>query len=127
LSYPISNFIQTRKNVALAKNNILQAQINLDVAEKNLTEHIRQIYSEVETAKKKYDAAQSSVEHTRTLLVYADNKLQNGALTTSDYIITKNNLLISEAQASKAKYEYFFKSELLKFYLTYETKYTSKY
>jgi outer membrane protein len=127
LSYPVTSFFQTRKNVALARNNILQAQINLEVAEKNLTEHIRQIYSEVETAKKKYDAAQSSVEHTRALLVYADNKLKNGALTAVDYIIIKNNLLISEAQAGKAKYEYFFKSELLKFYLTHETKYTNKY
>jgi outer membrane protein len=122
LSYPISNFIQTRKNVALARNNILLAQINLEIVEKKLEEHIRQMYLEVEVAKKKYDAAHSSVEHTRTLLIYAGNKLQNGALTTSDYIITKNNLLISEAQASKAKYEYFFKSELLKFYLTYGTK-----
>jgi outer membrane protein len=122
LSYPISNFIQTRKNVALARNNILLAQINLEIVEKKLEEHIRQMYLEVEVAKKKYDAAHSSVEHTRTLLIYAGNKLQNGVLTTSDYIITKNNLLISEAQASKAKYEYFFKSELLKFYLTYGTK-----
>jgi outer membrane protein len=118
LSYPISNFFQTRKNIALAKNSIIQSQINSEIMEKNLIERISLIYSEIEVAKKKYDAALSSVKHTRNLLIYADNKLQNGALTNSDYIIVKNNLLISEAQVSKAKYEYFFKSELLKFYLT---------
>ena len=37
------------------------------------------------------------------LLKNALNKLPNGTLTISDYVITKENLLISEAQTSRAK------------------------
>jgi len=75
-------------------------------------------------AKKKYDAALSSVAHAETILSYAVDKFSNGALTPIDYVVTKSNLLISVTQENRAKYEYFFKLELLKFYYnhTYRNK-----
>ncbi|MDR0566445.1 MAG: TolC family protein [Prevotellaceae bacterium] len=114
--YPILNLFQTKKNIALAKHNILNAQYELQAIEKKLTEHIAQTYAEVETARKKYEASLSASEHARAILSYAVNKLTNGVLTPSDYTVTKNNLMVAEAQASRAKYEYFFKLELLMFY-----------
>jgi outer membrane protein len=120
VSYPVFNLFQTKKNITLAKHNILRAQYELQAIEKNLSERISQAYAEVETARKKYEASLSATEHARTILSYAVNKLTNGILTTNDYVITKNNLMISEMQASRAKYEYFFKLELLMFYYNHK-------
>jgi outer membrane protein len=115
-SFPVSNFFQIRKNVSLAKNEIMQSKINLKIAEKNLFERINQLFSEVEIARKKYKTSLSSVEHYEKLLFHTNQKLENGVLTSNDYIVIKNNLLISDAQASKAKYEYYLKIKLLKYY-----------
>jgi outer membrane protein len=117
LTYPLFNIFQIRKNISLSKESRIKARYDLQIAKKNLTEHIHQIYNEVKVAKRKYYAALSAVEHGEKALSFATNKLTYGTLTPSDYIVTKNNLLISETQASRAKYEFFFKRELLKFYL----------
>ncbi|MDR2131346.1 MAG: TolC family protein [Odoribacteraceae bacterium] len=116
LNIPIFSLFQTKKNISLAKNSITQAQYEIQNAEKKLTEYIHEIYADVATARQKYLIAISSVEHSKTLLLYADNKLANGVLTISDYVVSKGNLLMSEIQAIKAKYEYLFKLKLLKFY-----------
>jgi outer membrane protein len=116
LNIPVFSLFQTKKNISLAKNSITQAQYEIQNAEKKLTEYIHEIYADVATARQKYLIAISSVEHSKTLLLYADNKLANGVLTISDYVVSKGNLLMSEIQAIKAKYEYLFKLKLLKFY-----------
>jgi outer membrane protein len=116
LNVPVFSLFQTKKNISLAKNSMAQAQYEIQNAEKKLVEYIHEIYSDVTTAKQKYLVALSSVEHATTLLLYADNKLANGILTISDYVISKGNLLMSEIQAIKAKHEYLFKLKLLKFY-----------
>jgi outer membrane protein len=116
LSYPLFNIFQTRKNISLSKENRMKALYDLQITQKNLTEHIHQIYNEVKVAKRKYYASLSAVEHGEKALSFASNKLTYGTLTPSDYIVTKNNLLISETQVSRAKYEFLFKRELLKFY-----------
>jgi len=97
----------------MAKISVLQAENVIEDAMKNMLERISQIYADRETAKKKYYVSMSALEHANIVLSYTENKLLNGILTINDYIITKRNVLISESQASKAKYEYFFKSELL--------------
>jgi outer membrane protein len=117
-SLPLFSLFQTNKNISLAKNNRKQVQYELENTEKKITERIYGIYSEIETAEKKYRAALSAAERGQVTLAYADNRLANGTLTISDYIVTKENILISEAQAGKAKYEYFFKLYLLNFYLS---------
>jgi outer membrane protein len=113
---PLFGIFQTNKNISLARNNIRLAQYEMENTEKNMTEQLFQVYTEVDMARKKYKAALSSVERGKIILVHARNKLSNGTLTVSDYMIEKENMLIAEAQASKAKYEYFFKICLLKFY-----------
>jgi outer membrane protein len=123
LSYPLFNIFHTRKNISLSKENRMKARYDLQIAQKNLTERIYQIYNEVEVAERKYYTALSAVEHGEKVLSYAANKLTYGTLTPSDYIITKNNLLISVTQASRAKYEFFFKRELLKFYYNHTLSY----
>ncbi|MDR1582993.1 MAG: TolC family protein [Prevotellaceae bacterium] len=116
LNIPVFSLFQTKKNISLAKNTITQVQYEIQNAEKKLTEYIHEIYSDVETSKQKYIIARSSVKHANALVLHADSKLANGVLTVSDYTISKGNLLMSEIQAIKAKYEYFFKLKLLKFY-----------
>jgi outer membrane protein len=116
LNIPVFSLFQTKKNISLAKNSITQAQHEIQNAEKKLTEYIHKIYSDATTAKQKYLIALSSVEHAGALVLHADSKLANGVLTVSDYTISKGNLLMSEIQAIKAKYEYFFKLKLLNFY-----------
>jgi outer membrane protein len=123
LSYPLFNIFHTRKNISLSKENRMKARYDLQIAKKNMTDHIRQIYNEVEVSKRKYYSALSAVEHGEKVLSFAANKLTYGTLTPSDYIVTKNNLLISVTQVSRAKYEFFFKRELLKFYYNHTLSY----
>jgi outer membrane protein len=116
LSYSLFNIFHTRKNMSLSKANRMKALYDLQSIRKNMTERIYQIYNEVKVAERKYYAALSAVEHGEKVLSFATNKLTYGTLTPSDYIVTKNNLLIAVTQVSRAKYEFFFKRELLKFY-----------
>jgi outer membrane protein len=122
LNMPIFNIFQTNKNISLAKNNMRQAQYEAENTEKKLIAHIHEIYAEIETAKKKYAVAVSLLERGKIVASHAENKFANGTLTVSDYIIEKENILIAEAQASKAKYEYLLKLYLLKFYYKKDEK-----
>jgi outer membrane protein len=115
---PILGQFQTNKSIALARNNVLIARNEAADTEKRLVEHIYEIYAEIETARNKYKYSVSSAERGKTALEYSAEKLANGMITVSDYMIEKENLLIAEAQASKAKYEYWFKMYLLRFYYT---------
>jgi hypothetical protein len=51
----------------------------------------------------------SSVERGKIILAHTGNKLVAGILIAGDYMIEKENMLIVEARASRAKYEYFLK------------------
>ncbi|MDR1372322.1 MAG: TolC family protein [Dysgonamonadaceae bacterium] len=116
LSFPVFGFFQSNKNIALARHNIQFAQYEAEKTGNKLIDHIWSIYAEIETARKKYDVATSSVEKGKIALKYAGNKLENGTLTFADYSIEKENVMLAEAQALKANYEYRFKIILLKFY-----------
>ncbi len=122
LSMPLFNVFQTSKNISLAKNNIRQIQYDMENAEQKLKGRIYELYSEIETAQKKHKAATDAVERGNIVLSHIENKLNNGTLVISDYIIGKENLLIAEAKASQAKYEYAMKIYLLKFY--YQNNYS---
>ncbi|MDR1092384.1 MAG: TolC family protein, partial [Prevotella sp.] len=113
---PLFGLFQTGKNISLARNNLQLAQYEIENTEKKMIEQLFQVYTEIDVARKKYNAALSSVERGKIILAHAENKLVAGTLIASDYMIEKENMLIAEARASRAKYEYFFKISLLKFY-----------
>ena len=72
------------------------------------------------TAKEKYEYSLETVRHAKEVVAHTESKLDNGIITIADYVIAKNNILMAEAQACKAKYEYLLKLKLLKFYYTQE-------
>jgi outer membrane protein len=59
---PFLAMFQTGKNIAIARNNIQTAHYEVEATEKKLRETIHSLYVEIETARKKYEAAISSVE-----------------------------------------------------------------
>jgi outer membrane protein len=118
LSIPILSAFHVKKNIQLSRNNIKQLQYEVQNVEKNIKDEVRKLYIDVQTAKEKYGTSMAAVEHGTKIVSYAENKLNNGLTTITDYIIAKNNILISEAQLSRAKYEYLLKLKILKFYYT---------
>ena len=118
LSISILSAFHVKKNIQLSRNNIKQLQYEVQNVEKNIKDEVRKLYIDVQTAKEKYGTSMAAVEHGTKIVSYAENKLNNGLTTITDYIIAKNNILISEAQLSRAKYEYLLKLKILKFYYT---------
>jgi outer membrane protein len=119
LSIPILNSFYRRNKVRLSRINLKQLSYEVENSKKQIIEDVQKMYLDVQISKEKYISSLAAVEHGMKIIAYQENKFNHGITTISDYIVAKNNILISEAQASKAKYEFLFKLKILKFYYTH--------
>ena len=120
ISIPIFSSLYRRNNIKLSKINLQQQHYILQNTKNALKKEITKTYSDVNTAKEKYEYSLETVRHAKEVVAHTESKLDNGIITIADYVIAKNNILMAEAQACKAKYEYLLKLKLLKFYYTQE-------
>lgn len=119
LSIPILNSFRPKSQVRLSKIALKQLQYEADNYKKQLREEIEKLYIDLQISKEKFSTSLAAVEHGKKIVEYAENKVSTGTLTMTDYIIAKNNVLIYETQANKAKYEYLLKLKILKFYYSH--------
>ena len=116
ISIPIFNSFLTYNNILKAKLYNTTAEYNLQNTKKQLQKSVQLAYMDAVAALKKYSAMLQSVEALKESFYYAEQKFNIGAISSTDFNISKNNLAKAEYDLLQSKFDYFFKVKVLDFY-----------
>ena len=117
MSIPIFNKLSGENNVKRARLNIESSKYDLQMAKLELNKTIEQAYSDARAALNKYFSADKKVNATRESFHYSEQRFNVGLLSGVDYNNAKKDLSTAESELLQAKYEYFFRSTVLDFYM----------
>ena len=116
LSIPIFNNWSTRTNAKNAKLNLHIAQLEVENKRKTLYKEIQSAVTDALAAFNKYKAAERNVVAAKESFRYTEQKFEVGAISATDYNISKNNLLKARSEELQAKYQYIFQLKIIDFY-----------
>jgi outer membrane protein len=116
LSIPIFSGLQIRSEVKNAKLNVRTYELDLQRTKNNLYKEIQQAQADAAGQLKNYHASQKNVEAMRESFRYTEKKFDVGLVTSTDYVVAKNNLFKAQSDNIQAKYQYVFKMKILDFY-----------
>jgi outer membrane protein len=117
LRVPIFNGWQGRTAIAQAKINMDKAEVNLDIAKRDLRKNIEQAYADAVASLKKYNSSTAQVEAQQESFKYTQEKFDVGMLTSFDFNNSKKDLIKAQSDLLQAKYDFIFKTTILNFYM----------
>ena len=117
LSIPILNGYQVSTYIKKSQISLEKANLDLQIQKNNLRKTIEQAYTDALAAYQTFVARNKSVASLREAFKYAQEKFNVGMLSATDYNVAKNNLFNAESDKTAAKYDYYFKTKILDFYL----------
>ncbi len=117
LSIPIFNGYQASTRVRQAKINYENINLNLELEKNRLRKNIEQAYADALAAYQTYLARKKQLESLQESFKYTEEKFNVGMVNATDYNLSKIQLAKAESDLSAAKYDYIFKTRILKFYL----------
>jgi outer membrane protein len=117
MSIPIFNKLSGQNNVKRAKLGIESSKYDLQQAKLQLNQTIEQAYADARASLNKYFSADKKVKATRESFHYSEQRFNVGLLSGVDYNNAKKDLSTAESELLQAKYEYFFRSTVLDFYM----------
>ena len=116
LNIPIFTNHIKKNNVALAKINYLNAQYVEDNTKIVLKQSVEQAYYNMMAAYNRYQALREQVNaYTESYRIFKI-RYDAGVLTSTDFIIAKNNLDGANLNLISARYDYFIYSKILDYY-----------
>ena len=118
LSIPIFNRMSTITGVQRSKLSIMQSEFALAQARLDLQQKVEKAYADATSSYKSFIAAQKAAYSSVEALRYATNKFEIGKLSVYDYETAKTQLLKSQTDVLRTKFDYIFKTFLLEFYKT---------
>lgn len=118
INIPIFRKLEIRNNVKLSKFAILQSNYNLLKIEKQINKQVQQAFIDSNTAWEKYLSSQQYVASANEAARQVELKYELGSATVVEYNTVLNTLVQAKTQLLKAKYEYIFKTEIIKFYIS---------
>ncbi|RIA11073.1 outer membrane protein [Flavobacteriaceae bacterium MAR_2010_72] len=116
VSIPVFNGFRAKNNVALEKIREDQAAIELDRTKLELHTVIEQTYNDMLTAFERFKVLEEQVVAYEESLRINEIRFNNGANTSVDYIISKNNHENAQISLNNVKYEYILRVKLLEYY-----------
>ncbi|CAL2102463.1 Outer membrane protein [Tenacibaculum sp. 190130A14a] len=116
VNVPIFNGFKNDANVQRSKISKLVSETRLENQKLQLRQTIEQAYLDAKAAAKAYEAASISLEAQNEAFKNAQESYNYGAMTQFDYDQVRNRLVNAEGAAIRAKYDYVFKTKVLKFY-----------
>lgn len=117
MSIPIFSKLQGQNAVKRSRLNIESSKLDLQLAKQQLNKTIEQAYADAKAALNKYFSADKKVNATRESFNYSEQRFNVGMLSGVDYNNAKKDLSAAESELLQAKYEYFFRSTVLDFYM----------
>jgi len=116
LQIPLSNNMQSRNKLKLAKVSELQVKEQAQTTRIQLRQAIIQDFVNLNADFATYKLLLSQVEDFGQSFHAAEIRYVNGAISTVDYVIAKNNLDRVQLNLVVAKYNYMLRTKLLDFY-----------
>ncbi len=116
LDIPIFNNWQVRSNVANAKIQLENVQINALSQRNVVRQNIEQAYLDAKSAAKSYTATQRQVASLQEAFKNTEARYQAGAIDAVDYNQAQNDLNGAESDLVRTKYNYVFSLKVLDFY-----------
>ncbi|CAM1334226.1 TolC family protein [Tenacibaculum aestuariivivum] len=116
LSIPIFNRFHTKNSVAKSVINKEQSMFALESQKLQLQQEIEKSYLDAKAAAKTYEAAQVSLIAQKEAFKNAEVSYDYGSITQFDFDQVRNRLVNAEGVMIRSKYDYVFKTKVLKFY-----------
>jgi outer membrane protein len=117
LSIPIYSNRQIKSNIDRAKINSMNTRLNEQSVKNQLRKQVEQTYTDLKSARKKYDATKEQVSAVENSYKNSEKKYEVGLLDAISFLVEKNNYTKSLSGLLQAKYDYIFKQKILDFYL----------
>ncbi|WP_299672944.1 TolC family protein [uncultured Tenacibaculum sp.] len=116
ISIPIFNRFQTKNRIHKSIIAKEQAELRLETEKLSLKQTIEQAFLDAKAAAKTFEAASISLESQNEAFKNAQASYEYGAMTRFDYDQVRNRLVNAESALIRAKFDYIFKTKVLKFY-----------
>lgn len=116
VSIPIFNGFKNDISVEKAKINREITKIALESEKLRLRQTIEQAYLDAKGAAKSYEASNISLNAQKEAFKNAQVSYDYGSMTQFDFDQVRNRLVTAEGALIRAKYDYVFKTKVLKFY-----------
>lgn len=116
MAIPIFNGRQTMSSIERSKVNAAIAKNNEQQIKNQLRQTIEQANADLLAASKNYNATKEALGFSEATFVNAEKRYNSGLMNVTEYLIQKNNLIVSQSNVLQAKYDCFFKLKLLEFY-----------
>jgi len=116
LNIPIFNRFSVRNQVRNAQFNIENQQLALENAKKTLYKEIETAYLNALAAQEKFKASQQAIKSTSESFFYAKERYETGKSTVFEFNDARTRLIRSQSEEIQAKYDYIFRTKILDFY-----------
>jgi len=116
LNIPIFNRFSVRNQVRNAQYNIENRQLMLEDTRKSLYKEIETAYLNAISAQEKYKAAQDAIKATSESFFYAKERYEIGKSTVFEFNEARTRLIRSQSEEIQAKYDFIFRTKILDFY-----------
>lgn len=116
LNIPILNNLQRRNAVSLAKIDQKQAEYTAQTTQIQLKQNIERDHFNMEASLNRYQALVDQVASYTESFRAAEVRFNEGASTSVDYLIAKNNLDRANINLIIARYDYVLRTKILDYY-----------
>jgi outer membrane protein len=116
LSVPIYQKNQVKTNVALAKISYQNAELSETDTKNQLRKSIEQACQDVISAQIQYEASLENYNAMIESSALSNEKFTNGMINSTDYLVSKTNLIVAESQLLQSKFNLIFSYKILDFY-----------
>lgn len=116
LNIPIFNRFQTKNRVAKSVINKEQTTYALESKKLQLQQEIEKSFLDAKAAAKAFEAAEVSLNAQKEAFKNAQVSYDYGSMTQFDFDQVRNRLVNAEGAMIRSKYDYVFKTKVLKFY-----------
>lgn len=117
VSVPIFSQFQNKTNVAKAKIQEENAQLNLKQAKLDVEANVQRAFTDAKAALRAYEAAKSSLQSQQIAFQNSQERYDIGAMNAFDLEQSRLRLVNAESSLINAKYDFIFKTKVLDFYL----------
>ncbi|MFX0555444.1 TolC family protein [Maribacter sp. CXY002] len=116
LNVPIFNGWSTRNNVSRSKINLEKTKLQFEQDKLDLENTVNQVYVDVTTFFKAYEAAVKTLEARRLAYEYSKERFDVGLMNSFDFSQAQARVDNAEADVVRTKYAYIFRLKILEFY-----------
>ena len=112
VSVPIFSQFQNKTNVAKAKIQEENAQLNLKQAKLDVEANVQRAFADAKAALRAYEAAKSSLESQKIAFQNSQERYDIGAMNAFDLEQSRLRLVNAESSLINAKYDFIFKTKV---------------